>query len=1127
MLRFTHRLLALVCALGGLITISSANTTEAKAEIDTQTVTAILEHNAPGTPVPPPPPGQDADSNGLHDLWEVQHFGQIGIDPSGDADGDGFTNLQEFLAETDPLNPHPGWVFFALPATMAPVAVSPDGIGLLHDSSHYWRWQNGTLAQLGEYYSWQQFEPGQFRNTTAVLNRRGDVAVRQEISSNEQPHPNGVDWSLDTSSVTTTVYPINGDLPWSYSAPSFTAKSDFIDAEVQDAQGNFVRWPKTYYESNELKFIALGEDGALWGNRIAGKFTETYGSGTRAEHYEYFYYELARIAPRGGSSNAIHDDVAEFFGLDASGRPIGTAYVSFEGPETTGFVGMEMVPYLPSAQSFGGRVISYNNGTQSLHETDGTEKPLPSNYYRYYFDSQERVNIWEYDSTIGAFRSSLLTPTGEGGNWQRIAYIPLPMPNGWSSTHQIAPGTEATQLGMASINGAAAQPFIAILNPARLLVDANRDGEIKLLSEDLSDLTIPEKPYRFWINDDDDNGGDINGDDTPGAAAPDGQQIKVQGTRDLVDFFPVFLDLKQLLTVLPLGAETKYKFKNADDGLRFVYTDLSRADAFKYLKDSATGNSLKEADAHWVTAAGYELDTAWLGQVKDADKGVILVEGRSVTDKPLGLSVEKADGTMIAEVKLELKIVPVETMFRHLNLHDRNLAGLVGTKEDSAQPEAMDDPTGFPDNPNSDSRWLIFVHGFNVSGQKSRGWNAEMFKRTYWSGNKSRFVGVSWFGNPDPGSLGLPADYHLSMRNAMVTAPVLAQEINALPGSAATKTMFAHSLGCGVISSAIADHGMTGGKVCFVDAALARECFDGRDPDSFTSENDGMTPAVWKPYSPRLYAANWFARFDPATDARGQLTWTNRFSGASSVVYHFYSSTEDVLAEYAGELPSTLGGIAWDSGLHGSFGWVYQEKGKGNRQNYGLGGPPLTHLGSYYGGWGMNIKDPVLSGDTPYWKWVNTDSFIGRMIKTPTEIGTVSDSVLRRHPVFEPGWGVVRNQEHQENPVSNVSPVDGAPSWIYDLYLGTAGNTLASDAINRAQLLAEAIPSLTWCMGSHFTSRFGDTRNFNLPSLVNQTNWPRGRPDGVTPEWRHSDMREVAYLYQYGVFDKIVELSKL
>jgi hypothetical protein len=44
----------------------------------------------------------DTDHNGLPDDWEIKYFGHTGVDPSGDADGDGVTNLQEYKNGTDP-----------------------------------------------------------------------------------------------------------------------------------------------------------------------------------------------------------------------------------------------------------------------------------------------------------------------------------------------------------------------------------------------------------------------------------------------------------------------------------------------------------------------------------------------------------------------------------------------------------------------------------------------------------------------------------------------------------------------------------------------------------------------------------------------------------------------------------------------------------------------------------------------------------------------------------------------------------------------------------------------------------------------------------------------------------------
>ena len=48
----------------------------------------------------------DFNGNCLSDTWEILYWGDtVTANPNGDDDGDGFTNLQEFLAATDPWNP--------------------------------------------------------------------------------------------------------------------------------------------------------------------------------------------------------------------------------------------------------------------------------------------------------------------------------------------------------------------------------------------------------------------------------------------------------------------------------------------------------------------------------------------------------------------------------------------------------------------------------------------------------------------------------------------------------------------------------------------------------------------------------------------------------------------------------------------------------------------------------------------------------------------------------------------------------------------------------------------------------------------------------------------------------------
>ncbi len=45
----------------------------------------------------------DSDGNGLGDGWEIAHFGSTGQSPTADPDGDGFSNLDEYLMGGHPV----------------------------------------------------------------------------------------------------------------------------------------------------------------------------------------------------------------------------------------------------------------------------------------------------------------------------------------------------------------------------------------------------------------------------------------------------------------------------------------------------------------------------------------------------------------------------------------------------------------------------------------------------------------------------------------------------------------------------------------------------------------------------------------------------------------------------------------------------------------------------------------------------------------------------------------------------------------------------------------------------------------------------------------------------------------
>ena len=45
-----------------------------------------------------------SNGSGLPDWWQMLFFGRLGVDPTADPDGDGLTNLQEYLAGSNPLD---------------------------------------------------------------------------------------------------------------------------------------------------------------------------------------------------------------------------------------------------------------------------------------------------------------------------------------------------------------------------------------------------------------------------------------------------------------------------------------------------------------------------------------------------------------------------------------------------------------------------------------------------------------------------------------------------------------------------------------------------------------------------------------------------------------------------------------------------------------------------------------------------------------------------------------------------------------------------------------------------------------------------------------------------------------
>jgi hypothetical protein len=462
---------------------------------------------------------------------------------------------------------------------------------------------------------------------------------------------------------------------------------------------------------------------------------------------------------------------------------------------------------------------------------------------------------------------------------------------------------------------------------ARLVPDYDRDHAID--AADRAALAAGT-PFRWWVNDDDDDSdfSDNADSDVPGQGSPfdnaNCDNDQVDGRCDLLDFFPVWLDVESLLSFLPPGANMTWKLRHADGAVRVTYSDLTAASAGDFLfEDSDTyGANADEtsysAQTVEISASSTTLSPAFLSRLSDNPSlGVLLVEGVRDTEEPLVLEIDGADGKLY-ETALPLRLSGVEDFYRRACL----IPGHVST--------AVAEPSNWPDEL-CDARNIVFVHGFNVTSNEARGWHSEMFKRFHQSGSDAKFWGVTWYG--DEGLVNA-MNYHEDVVNAFEAAGPLADVLQA--NATGPLVLMAHSLGNLVVSSAIRDRALDCEKYFMFNAAVPAEAYDA----SCWNETPGnpLVPDDWKSYTNAAWASKWHELF-PVADNRSALTWREWFSGMTNQVYNYYSSGDEVL-----EIHSSPVSI-WGGGLFHleRYAWQKQELNKGQ----------LGLIGTAWAGWGF------------------------------------------------------------------------------------------------------------------------------------------------------------------------------
>ena len=629
-----------------------------------------------------------------------------------------------------------------------------------------------------------------------------------------------------------------------------------------------------------------------------------------------------------------------------------------------------------------------------------------------------------------------------------------------------------------------------------LAADKNRNKKI-----DDTDLTITE-PFYFWLNDDNDKDEDWeDSDDIPSNAFANSIDNKVNGMRDLVDFFPISIkfDPKDILN----QAGITLHLRTEQGELKIVPTTFGKSDAGDYLVNESKANLVKSSTTIKVDALqDWDVPTSIVNRLKSDGEAVILAEARLAMNGELQLIVKK-DSNELFRKGIKLKIDGVENMFRHMNL--RSVAGGKGGASNR-----LGEPSNFPDQ---SSKNFVFIHGYNVNGYKARGWHSEVFKRMFWSGSKAKFIGITWNGNEGTiPVIGFTPDYHINVKNAFISAEALKNFIaDNLTGEV---VVGAHSLGNMLASAAIEDYSANISKYFLINAAVAIEAYHGAatkqakmihsywaKPELSLQVDDDYDSATLGYYDEFLWASEWHKRFEGTGDAREKLTWRNRFGNVASraTVYNFFSGGadgEEVLTNWKfdyTDVPDLLD-------AREGYAWALQElmKGRMGHATGALGGSDSM-------GWGFNyIGDE--SDPSGWYKTINIVTHIKHIPWLPND--TVdpqysANDIVPSELIQKPFFRMWFNDDQDEE----------------NLFVsGALGNAYADS--RKHYILARGIPSRTFAVGANSVTIW--SQNFNMPVDFKSNSWSR-----VEPQWLHSDFRDMPYMNVYKVYDKFVSSGGL
>jgi alpha-tubulin suppressor-like RCC1 family protein len=411
-----------------------------------------------------------------------------------------------------------------------------------------------------------------------------------------------------------------------------------------------------------------------------------------------------------------------------------------------------------------------------------------------------------------------------------------------------------------------------LLVPIELMVDANRDGDMSFDDSAVhdADQTSEQKPYRFWLNDDDDGAAGHPGDHVP-AAAPDYADGIIRSIRDLEDFARLHLNVAGLEAALKSGTlRAAFEWTETTNNPRIkIYRASSAGPAYLTRESEAASAALSPfRDTMGEVTPGVPLfipQTFWVSASSTANVpktlpfAWFLFEGSGEGRGQLVLNLWK-DGQKIGKttgVWLDLK--EITKMYQRASATPDFLSEPYTSRGDLLNHDLIgyspDVTPRFEAPSDEDEHCLIFVHGWKATENDATSASQTMFKRLWWEGYRGRFAAFRWPTKTSAISYNssewLAWKYGKSL--ADYVTKYVKQQIPTYRISIA-----AHSMG-NIVTGAALKRGMILDKHLLMEAAIPAGCYDdsvNNYPRFLTAEMAHQTPDTASEMGYRLFLAS-------------------------------------------------------------------------------------------------------------------------------------------------------------------------------------------------------------------------------------------------------------------------------